>query len=64
MKVRCVTINVKGLELGWFDGGSTALIQGVKQYDPDIVYLYLQETTVRQDSPIYNQARAIGAAWG
>lgn len=62
MKVRCVTINVKGLELGWFDGRSAALIQGVKQYDPDVVCL--QETTVRQDSPIYNQARAIGAAWG
>ena len=62
MRVRCVTINLKGLDYGWFEGRSDALIDGLRQHDPDIVCF--QESTICQHTPIYNQARDIGAALG
>ena len=62
MRVRCITINLKGIEYGWFEGRSSVLIEGLRKHNPDIICV--QESTVRQDSPIYNQARAIGTALG
>jgi hypothetical protein len=62
MRVRCITMNLKGVEYGWFEGRSSVLIEGLRKHNPDIICV--QESTVRQDSPIYNQARAIGTALG
>jgi endonuclease/exonuclease/phosphatase family metal-dependent hydrolase len=62
MRVRCITINLKGVDYGWFEGRSSVLIEGIRRYDPDIICV--QESTVRQESPIFNQSRAIGTALG
>lgn len=62
MRVRCVTINLRGLELGWFEWRSAALTRGLRQYDPDVVCL--QEVSIRQQTPVYSQARSVAQAVG
>ena len=37
MRIRCVTINLKGLEFGWFEARSAALIKGLSVFDADLI---------------------------
>jgi len=62
MQIRCVTINLKGLEFGWFEGRSNLLIDGLRSLKPDLVCF--QETSMQQGNPMYNQARVIGHSLG
>ena len=62
MRVRCVTINLRGLELGWFEWRSAALTRGLRPLEPDV--LCLQEVALRRDAPPYDQPRAIGESLG
>lgn len=62
MQLRCVTINLKGLEFDWFNGRSKALIEGLRPLKPDLICF--QEASIRQDKPMYHQARAISHALG
>lgn len=62
MRVRCATMNLKGIGSSWFENRAAALIDGLRRHELDLVCF--QESTIRQDTPIYNQAREIGAAIG
>lgn len=44
MKIRVVTINIAGLQFGWFEGRRDVLINELASLNPDIVFL--QEATV------------------
>jgi endonuclease/exonuclease/phosphatase family metal-dependent hydrolase len=63
MRVRYVTINLKGVGAGWFERRFDVLVRGLSALAPDVVAF--QEATVRYGpSSVYNQAAAIGAAIG
>ena len=62
MRVRCITLNVQGLENDWFKKRSKIVAAGLRKYRPDVVCL--QESTIRYANGIYNQAQAIGEAAG
>ncbi len=62
MRVRCVTLNLQGLENDWFKKRSQVVIAGLRRYRPDVVCF--QESTIRYSDSIYNQAQAIGEAAG
>lgn len=47
MKIRVLSINIAGLQFGWFEGRRDALIRGIENLQPDVVFL--QETTVLPD---------------
>ena len=61
-KFRCVTINVRGVDLGWFEWREASMIRELSRLKPDV--LCLQETAIRQSAPFYNQARVIAQALG
>lgn len=44
MKIRVLSFNIAGLQYGWFEGRRDALIRGLEELQPDVVFL--QETTV------------------
>ncbi len=61
--VRCVTINLKGLGLDWFERRFGALVGELKSLNPDLVCF--QESTIRSSRGIlYDQARTVGEAVG
>jgi len=62
MRVRLITINLKGMGLGWFEGRFSSLLQGLYPYEPDVICF--QESTVREETPVYNQARVVGESLG
>jgi endonuclease/exonuclease/phosphatase family metal-dependent hydrolase len=62
MRVRCVTLNLQGLEHDWFEKRIKVVIQGLKKVRPDVVCL--QECTVRYAGSVYNQAQEIGKGIG
>jgi endonuclease/exonuclease/phosphatase family metal-dependent hydrolase len=62
MRVRCITLNLEGLEHDWFGTRFEVVTAGLRKYRPDIVCF--QESTVCYSSGIYNQAQAIGEAAG
>lgn len=62
MDLRCITLNVKGLGDGWFNGRSQALIEGLRAYRADLICF--QEAAIRKEKVLYHQARAIGEALG
>lgn len=61
---RFATFNLQGLDDGWFDGRSDAVVTGLAACRPDVVGF--QETTVRHADSVeggrrlYHQAKAIG----
>src|SRR5579872_3116684 len=60
VRVRCITLNLEGLEHNWFGARFRIVVAGLRKYRPDVVCL--QESTVRYADGIYNQAQAIGDA--
>ena len=63
MRIRCVTLNVKGLGSDWFESRFDALIGELRPLKPDLVCF--QETTIRSSRGIlYDQARSVGEAVG
>lgn len=62
MEIRIVTINVAGLEHGWFEQRSSALIGGLKELAPDI--LCLQEAVIESHPRFYHQLLHIAEALG
>lgn len=62
MRVRCITLNLEGLEHDWFGTRFDIVVAGLRKYRPDVVCF--QESTVRYGDGIYNQAQAIAEAAG
>jgi len=62
MRVRVVTLNLKGLTQGWFAERGEAVVRGLRALAPDVVCF--QETTVRYEQRLYDQAAVIGAVLG
>lgn len=62
MRVRVVTLNLKGLGHGWFEERGEAVVRGLRELTPDVVCF--QETTVRYEQVLYDQAAVIGAVLG
>lgn len=62
MRVRCITLNLEGLEHDWFGARFRVVVEGLRKYRPDVVCL--QESTVCYADRIYNQAQAVGEAAG
>lgn len=63
MRLRCITLNLKGLTSKWFDERFHAAIENLKPLAPDLICV--QETTLCHDgSRLYNQAQVIGDATG
>lgn len=60
MRIRCITLNLEGLEHDWFGARFRIVVAGVRKYRPGVVCF--QECTVRYADGIYNQAQAIGEA--
>lgn len=60
--IRFVTFNLCGLQYNWFDRRATAVIRGLARLNPDVVCL--QETTVRFEQTVYDQAAHLGEALG
>jgi endonuclease/exonuclease/phosphatase family metal-dependent hydrolase len=61
-KLRCVSLNLKGLVSGWYRERGRRVIGGLRELSPDLVFL--QESTIRHGTPIQNQALEIGEAVG
>lgn len=61
-RVRLVTLNLAGLKDGWFEGRDKVVIDGLREFRPDV--LCLQEVAVRHGDGIYHQAREICQALG
>jgi endonuclease/exonuclease/phosphatase family metal-dependent hydrolase len=62
VKIVCVTINLKGMEYDWLGARGRTLVNELDQWKPDVVCF--QETTIRQETPLYNQARKIALELG
>lgn len=62
MRVRCITLNLEGLEHDWFGTRSKVVIAGLRKYRPDVVCF--QKSTICYTEGIYHQAQAIGQAAG
>ncbi len=62
MRIRCITFNIKGLTDSWFEDRAQAVTAALRRHNPDLVCF--QEAAIRQDQPLYHQARAIGEDLG
>lgn len=62
MRLRIITLNLKGLANEWFERRCDVAVHGLRELSPDVICF--QEATVHVGKRLYHQAAAIGAAIG
>jgi endonuclease/exonuclease/phosphatase family metal-dependent hydrolase len=62
VRVRCITLNLEGLEHDWFRSRFGLVVAGLRKHQPDVVCF--QESTICYADRIYNQAQLISDAAG